>query len=87
LRAAANAEAHKNVRDELRTAKQIKEERKKKESVRLRNMPKDKRKFVLEKRTKEWKAKQAFKEKEKKDNPWGDLSKIGQGGKGKKRKR
>jgi len=78
---------HKDAKNELKSAKKIREERAKKEEVRIKNMPKDKRKHVIEKRKAEWKAKVARKEEEVR-NPYAvvvDGFKRAGGGKSKKK--
>ena len=58
------AAAHATAKDELKSAKAIKEDRKKKDDLKVKNLPKDKRRHVLEKRKHEWKAKVVRKEEE-----------------------
>ena len=85
-----NAAAHATAKDELKGAKAIKEERKKKDDLKVKHLPKDKRRHVLEKRKHEWKAKVARKEEEVRVASFmgGQLGHAQNGGKnGKKRKR
>jgi hypothetical protein len=87
-----NTAAHATAKGELKGAKAIKEERKKKDDLKVKNLPKDKRRHVLEKRKHEWKAKVARKEEEVRVASFmgGQLGHSQGGGKnggGKKRKR
>jgi hypothetical protein len=82
----AHMEAQKQVKSELKTVKEIKEERKKQENIRIKNLPKEKRKFVVDKMKREWKEKSEHAQKMKLNNPWESQLKN-QSNKNKKKKR